>query len=200
MVNLDEIKSMRLLVKHSSATSIIHSQAKVITCLNHTICNIDNADAANRDATSYETEHVLASYIGRINYNFDEKYLLSATARRDGSSRFAKSNRWGWFPSVSAGWRIERENFFPVSKSTINLLKIRGSYGELGNENLIPLGPAGKPASSEYQYMDVMTRGNYTYSFANNKVTGSVIIKLCKHRHPMGNEENAGCWSRPQYV
>ncbi len=137
--------------------------------------NIDNADAANRDATSYETEHVLASYIGRINYNFDEKYLLSATARRDGSSRFAKSNRWGWFPSVSAGWRIERENFFPVSKSTINLLKIRGSYGELGNENLIPLGPAGKPASSEYQYMDVMTRGNYTYSFANNKVTGSSL-------------------------
>jgi len=123
---------------------------------------VNNAEETT--ARSYESEHVLASYIGRINYNFDEKYLLSLTARRDGSSRLSSNDRWDWFPSVSAGWRIERENFFPVSKSTINLLKIRGSYGELGNENI-----------GEYQYMDVMARGNYTYSFANNKVTGSTL-------------------------
>jgi TonB-linked SusC/RagA family outer membrane protein len=137
--------------------------------------DIDNATTTT--STSWEEEHVLASYIGRINYNFDEKYLISATARRDGSSRFASNDRWGWFPSVSAGWRIERENFFPeAAKSMISLLKIRGSYGELGNENLIPLIPVGgKPLTSEYQYMDVMTRGNYTYSFANNKVTGSSL-------------------------
>jgi len=123
---------------------------------------VNNAEETS--ATSYESEHVLTSYIGRINYNFDEKYLLSLTARRDGSSRLSSDDRWDWFPSVSAGWRIERENFFPVAKSTINLLKIRGSYGELGNENI-----------GEYQYMDVMSRGNYTYSFGNNKVTGSAI-------------------------
>ncbi|MBN1926216.1 MAG: TonB-dependent receptor [Prolixibacteraceae bacterium] len=123
---------------------------------------VNNAEETS--ATSYESEHVLASYIGRINYDFDEKYLISLTARRDGSSRLSSDDRWDWFPSVSAGWRIERESFFPVSKSTINLLKIRGSYGELGNENI-----------GEYQYMDVMARGNYTYSFANNKVTGSTI-------------------------
>jgi TonB-linked SusC/RagA family outer membrane protein len=123
---------------------------------------VNNAEETS--ATSYESEHVLASYIGRINYDFDEKYLISATARRDGSSRLSSDNRWGWFPSVSAGWRIERENFFPVNKSIINLLKIRGSYGELGNENI-----------GDYQYMDVMQRGNYTYSFGNNKVTGSAI-------------------------
>jgi TonB-linked SusC/RagA family outer membrane protein len=122
------------------------------------------SNASTTAATSNETEHVLASFIGRINYDFDEKYLLSATARRDGSSRLSSNDRWGWFPSVSAGWRIEREKFFPVAKSTVNLLKIRGSYGELGNENI-----------GEYQYMDVMTRGNYTYSFGNNKVTGSAI-------------------------
>lgn len=121
-------------------------------------------NAATTSSTSHETEHVLASYIGRINYNFDQKYLLSATARRDGSSRLSATDRWGWFPSVSGGWRIERENFFPVPKSIINLLKVRGSYGELGNENI-----------GEYQYMDVMSRGNYTYSFGNNKVTGSAI-------------------------
>lgn len=121
-------------------------------------------NAGETSATSFESEHVLASYIGRINYNFDEKYLISATARRDGSSRLSSDDRWDWFPSVSAGWRLERENFFPVAKSVINLLKIRGSYGELGNENI-----------GEYQYMDVMSRGNYTYSFGNNKVTGSAI-------------------------
>ena len=123
------------------------------------------SNAATRDATSYEDESVLTSYIGRVNYNFDQKYLLSVTARRDGSSRLSAADRWDWFPSVSAGWRIERENFFPVSKSIINLFKIRGSYGELGNDR--NLGP--------YDYMDVMSRGNYTYSFGNNKVTGSAV-------------------------
>jgi len=123
---------------------------------------VNNAEETS--STSYESEHVLASYIGRINYDFDEKYLISATVRRDGSSRLSPADNTDWFPSVSAGWRIERENFFPVAKSTINLLKIRGSYGELGNENI-----------GEYQYMDVMPRGNYTYSFGNNKVTGSAI-------------------------
>ncbi len=129
---------------------------------------VDNAEETS--ATSYESEHALASYIGRVNYDFDEKYLISATVRRDGSSRIAddkntpQNEHWDWFPSVSAGWRIDREGFFSVSKSTINLFKVRGSYGVLGNENI-----------GEYQYMDVMSRGNYTYSFGNNKVTGSTL-------------------------
>jgi hypothetical protein len=76
----------------------------------------------------------------------------------------SSEDRWDWVPSVSAGWRIDREGFFTVPKSTVNLLKVRGSYGELGNENI-----------GEYQYMDVMSRGNYTYSFGNDKVTGSAI-------------------------
>ena len=121
-------------------------------------------NAEETDATSYESEHVLASYIGRINYDFNEKYLISATARRDGSSRLSSNDRWDWFPSVSGGWRMEREEFFPIAESKINLFKLRGSYGVLGNENI-----------GEYQYMDVMSRGNYTYSFGNNKVTGSAI-------------------------
>ena len=121
-------------------------------------------NAAETSSTSFESEHVLASYIGRVIYDFDEKYLLSATVRRDGSSRLSSDDRWGWFPSVSAGWRIERENFFPVDESVINLFKVRGSYGELGNENI-----------GEYQYMDIMARNNYTYSFGNDKVTGSAI-------------------------
>jgi len=106
----------------------------------------------------------LASYIGRLNYDFDGKYLISVTGRRDGSSRLAAADRWGWFPSVSGGWRLDRESFFPVSESIINLFKFRGSYGELGNENI-----------GDYQYMAVMSRGDYTYSFGNTKVTGSAI-------------------------
>jgi TonB-dependent starch-binding outer membrane protein SusC len=121
-------------------------------------------NALETSGSSFESEHVLASYIGRIIYNFDEKYLFSAIVRRDGSSRLSSDDRWGWFPSVSAGWRIDRESFFPVPTSTINLFKVRGSYGELGNENI-----------GEYQYMDLMSRRNYTYSFGNNKVTGSAI-------------------------
>jgi len=121
-------------------------------------------NSSEREASSYESEHVLASYIGRINYDFDNKYLISLTVRRDGSSRLSSEDRWDWFPSISAGWRIEREKFFPLPKTLINLLKIRGSYGVLGNENI-----------GDYQYMDVMARNNYTYSFGNNKVTGSAI-------------------------
>jgi TonB-dependent starch-binding outer membrane protein SusC len=121
-------------------------------------------NATTTSSASAESEHVLASYIGRLNYDFDGKYLISVTGRRDGSSRLSAADRWGWFPSVSGGWRLDRESFFPVSESIMNLCKVRGSYGELGNENI-----------GDYQYMDVMSRGNYTYSFGNTKVTGSAI-------------------------
>lgn len=122
------------------------------------------SNAENTKSETFESEDLLASYIGRVNYDFDQKYLLSLTARRDGSSRLSV-DRSEFFQSVSAGWRIERESFFPVGPSTISLFKVRGSYGELGNDT--NLGP--------YEYMDVMQRGDYTYSFNNNKVTGSSI-------------------------
>ncbi len=125
---------------------------------------LGNADADYQTASSYTSEHVLASYIGRVNYDYDGRYLLQATVRRDGSSRLSADDRWDWFPSVSAGWRIDKEPFFNVDKNLVTLLKLRASYGILGNENI-----------GEYQYMDTMARGNYTYSFGGNKVTGSSI-------------------------
>lgn len=76
---------------------------------------------------------VLISYFGRINYDNSGKYLLEATFRYDGSSRFAPGRRWGFFPAVSAGWRIDKESFFPL-KDIFSLLKIRASYGQLGNQ------------------------------------------------------------------
>ena len=117
-----------------------------------------------RDANSYESEHVLTSYIGRINYDYGERYLFQATVRRDGSSRLSNDGRWGWFPSASVGWRIDKEPFFNVDPQLVSLLKLRASYGVLGNENI-----------GDYQFMATMARGNYTYSFDGNKVTGSAI-------------------------
>ncbi|NML38775.1 SusC/RagA family TonB-linked outer membrane protein [Chitinophaga sp. G-6-1-13] len=78
------------------------------------------------------------SYIGRINYDYDAKYLFSASVRRDGSTNFAPDRRWGWFPSVSAGWVVSRENFFSLSKigQVVDFLKLRGSYATTGNDIL----------------------------------------------------------------
>lgn len=75
-------------------------------------------------------------YFGRVNYDFDGRYLFEANVRRDGTSRFREGNRWGTFPSFSAGWNISNENFWqPVSK-IMNVFKIRGSWGTLGNQNV----------------------------------------------------------------
>lgn len=76
-----------------------------------------------------------AGFFGRINYNFKERYLVEANLRYDGSSRFRRNNRWGFFPSFSAGWNIANEPFFRKAKEYVNMLKIRASYGSLGNQN-----------------------------------------------------------------
>ena len=120
--------------------------------------------AGTRNASSYEYTHAMNSFIGRLIYDYDGKYLLSAIVRRDGSSRLTKSIRWGTFPSVSVGWRLDKEKFFPVSSDVINMFKLRASYGELGNENI-----------GEYQFQATMNRNNMTYSFGNQAVTGSAI-------------------------
>ncbi len=117
-----------------------------------------------RDADSWEYVHRLTSFIGRLNYNYDEKYLLSAIIRRDGSSRLTKDIRWATFPSISMGWRFDKEKFFPIDRDIVNMMKLRASYGELGNENI-----------GEYQFLATMDRNNMTYSFDNQVVTGSAI-------------------------
>ena len=76
-----------------------------------------------------------AGFFGRINYNFKERYLLEANFRYDGSSRFSRANRWGFFPSVSVGWNIAKEAWFAPASPWISTLKIRASYGSLGNQN-----------------------------------------------------------------
>ena len=121
-------------------------------------------NAADTYSNSHEYTHTLTSFIARLNYDYDGKYLISATLRRDGSSRLTKDIRFETFPSVSVGWRFDKENFFPISRDIINMFKIRGSYGVLGNENI-----------GEYMYLTTMLRNNMTYSFGNSPVTGSAV-------------------------
>ena len=118
----------------------------------------------SRNTSSYESKHALTSILGRLIYDYDGKYLLSFILRRDGSSRLTKDIRWGTFPSISVGWRFDKEKFFPIDHNIVNMFKVRASYGELGNENI-----------GEYMYLATMRRNYMTYSFGNNVVSGSSI-------------------------
>lgn len=84
----------------------------------------------------YNEDDKLLSYFGRANYDFQGKYLLSATFRADASSKFSKENRWGYFPSAAAAWRISSEPFMENTKSWLDDLKLRASYGTAGNNNI----------------------------------------------------------------
>lgn len=81
-----------------------------------------------------QNEYALEGIFGRVNYDYKGKYLAEFSCRYDGTSRFGKGHRWGFFPSGSLGWRISEENFFAPIRSTVNNMKIRASYGHLGNQ------------------------------------------------------------------
>ncbi len=81
-------------------------------------------------------DYTLQGYFGRVGYSFDDKYILAANIRRDGSSKFAPNTRWGTFPSISAGWRVSEEAFFESLSNAISDFKIRGSWGKLGNDKI----------------------------------------------------------------
>lgn len=102
-----------------------------------------------------QSEYALAGFFGRLNYDYKSRYLLELSGRYDGSSRFARGNRWGFFPSASVGWRMSEESFFQPAREWVDNLKVRASFGSLGNQNV----------SSYYTYMRLVSLGNLTYSF-----------------------------------
>ena len=120
--------------------------------------NVDGVQQATSAAT--DQRHTLLSYYGRLNYTFMGRYLLTATVRRDGSSRFAKDNRWGTFPSVALAWRISQENFWENFASVVNDFKLRASYGVTGQQDGI----------ANYSYLPVYTPGldGAQYQFGGN--------------------------------
>ena len=118
----------------------------------------------------YRNESLLLSYLGRLEYNYDNRYLLNAVVRRDGSSKFSDANKWSSFPSVSVGWRINNEKFFNVKN--INELKLRVSYGELGSGNI-----------GEYEYMGfINTFGAAVFGNNQSVQEAATQIRLANSR------------------
>ncbi len=115
------------------------------------------------------SEWGLVSYMGRLNYGFDDRYLLTLTMRSDGSSRLAKGNKWELFPSAAVAWNIHNEKFFKVD--FVNSLRLRASYGKVGNASIDPYGTVPQLGAVVYNYGDVFTRGYYQTTVGNNSLT-----------------------------
>lgn len=123
----------------------------------------------------------MRSYFGRINLSWDDKYLLEVNLRADGSSRFAPDKRWGWFPSVSAGWSISEEPFLKKAAGWLDMLKLRVSYGTLGNN----------ATSTFYMYQPLYASANY--------VLGNAVGQWPGTDHPRQSQSHLGDDAHDQY-
>ena len=119
-----------------------------------------NGNPITPDVNGSRNEWTTAGFFARVNYDFDGKYLIEANLRADGTSRFRKGNQWKAFPSVSLGWNIARENFFEPINNIVGTLKLRASYGSLGNQN----------TTNWYQTFQTMTVGASDGSWLMNGV------------------------------
>ncbi|WP_353720440.1 TonB-dependent receptor [Dyadobacter sp. 676] len=118
------------------------------------------ADQRNSDG-SEGAKHTVSSLFARLNYDFDEKYLVQALVRRDGSSRFGSNHKYGIFPSFSLGWVLSREAFFPTNNA-VNFLKFRGGYGVVGNDGI-----------GDFAYLSTIGSGrNYTIGTSGSYIIG----------------------------
>lgn len=114
-----------------------------------------------------ETEWTLLSYMARVNYSYEDRYLLTATIRRDGSSRFGKKHRWGTFPSVSVAWRASQEKWFPKN-DYINDLKVRAGYGVTGSQASV----------GNYSYLASYNTSVYPFGISSGNQTALVSSTL----------------------
>ena len=148
-------------------TSAVTKNNLISTASGEFFKNVDSATDLTSGAGA-TSENALISYLARVNYDFGGKYLLTATVRHDGSSRFSKQYRWGTFPSISAAWRISKENFFNVP--WINDLKVRANYGTLGSQNV---------GNYDYQ-MFVNSYAQYRFD-GNGATMGQAIVDLANN-------------------
>lgn len=130
-----------------------------------------NNSEVNVNTWEAPNEHSMLSYMGRLEYAFQDKYLINGTIRRDGSSRFGAGRKFGYFPAVGVAWKVNKESFFYGNewlKTNVSMFKIRGGWGKVGNENI-----------GNYQF--VGTSGidaNSSYSFGKNVVSGAVPLTI----------------------
>lgn len=127
--------------------------------------NIGAGTAPRPTVGSYRSEQVWASYFARAIYSLNDKYFLSASIRRDGSSVFAQNKKYGYFPSFSAGWIVSQESFFKGISPVINYLKLRAAYGATGNSNI---------GGSAFAYYST----GYNYVFNNTQNTGVALSQI----------------------
>lgn len=128
--------------------------------------------SAHKDATKFQMsggkgQNRLMSFYGRLNLSYDSRYMLTATVRGDGSSRFDSSERWGTFPSFAAGWNIYNESFIADNNTPISQLKLRAGWGKVGNQ----------ASAGEFGYVSTVNDG-YNYVFNKNLVSGAVQLQL----------------------
>lgn len=153
--NFTALVGMSAFVENSNGTNARYFNLPVNTfdeaSMNYSVIDADKL------AGGYEVpDHKISSLFGRLNYNYAEKYLLTGIVRRDGSTKFGANNKFGVFPSVSVGWVVTREEFWPVN-DYVSFLKIRGSYGVNGNDNIDP-----------FRYLATVGGGrNYTFGYDN---------------------------------
>jgi TonB-linked SusC/RagA family outer membrane protein len=133
---------------------------------NNSLFELNAGASSNMQAFGSGSEWALRSFFGRLNYSFNDKYLFEANARYDGTSRFPANGRWGLFPSFSAGWRISEEAFIKDNLTWINNLKLRASWGELGNQNI-----------GNYPYQNKLNLGQ-NYSFGGSLISGARLTTL----------------------
>ena len=160
----------------------------------NTIANYDYAFHSSSGGYDTPMQGSIASFFGRANWNYDEKYMLTAIIRADGSNNFARGHRWGYFPSVSAGWNISNEKFMESTSSWLSFLKLRASWGQNGNCQIgnfyylsnIGFSPSGYP---DYGYKfssdmvqtvtdNVYTTGAYAKNVPNPDVTWETSEQL----------------------
>ena len=118
------------------------------------------------------TEHSMLSLLGRVEYSFMDKYLINASIRKDGSSRFGSGKKWGYFPAFGVAWKVNKEPFFYNNewlKTNVNLFKIRGGYGKIGNENF-----------GNYKYVSSINGNDLRsgYNFNGTRVPGATAISV----------------------
>lgn len=140
--------------------------------LNNSLSNLDAAPTTGQTTSNNTYEVAQRSFFGRLNYDYKGKYLLEGDIRDDGSSRFAPANRWGIFPGASAGWRVSEEDFFRNLKSTVSNLKLRASWGKLGNQDLVNLNNTDADINGAYYPTIATVNSGLNYPFGGTVVGG----------------------------
>jgi len=125
-----------------------------------------NVASTKTDGSTTEAKNAIASFFSRLNFNVDDKYLLTLNLRRDGSSRFGRDTKWGWFPSASVGWKIDREKFLQ-NLEWLDLLKLRIMAGVAGNDNIGNYEHIAALGIANYNFNGVVANGLAPSSFGN---------------------------------